>query len=55
MKTIRVVEKMEEIPQKEPTAAFPHGIVNNGIETFSPGNFQEKIGKVNPRDNGELQ
>jgi hypothetical protein len=55
MKTIGVVEKMENITQEEPTAAFPHCIAKNGFKTFSPSDFQEEVGKVNPRDNGELQ
>jgi len=42
MKTIGVVEKMENITQKEPTTAFPHGIMKNRIETFSPGYFRRR-------------
>ena len=55
MKTIWILEKMENVAKEKPAKTLPHCIAKDGAEPFSPSHPQHQIWKINSRDNGQLQ
>jgi len=55
VKSVRVSEKVEEIPGKEPAATATNFIGDDGLETLSPRHAVHEIGKVDPGENGQLK
>ena len=55
MESVRVSEKVEEIPGKEPSATAADFIGKDGFETVPFRHAVHEIGKVDPGENGQLE
>ena len=55
VETIGILKKMKNVTKEEPSALSPNWVAKNGFKTFSPGHFEDEIGKINFGDDGQLK
>ena len=54
VKPLGVGQKMENVAEEKPTTPSIHLVVKVRHHTFSTGHFQDEIGIIDSRDNGQL-
>ena len=52
MKTMGILEKMQNIAKEKPATSFSHRIAKDRIQLVSSGHFKDKVWEVDTRDNG---